>query len=375
MAAKDVAVALVERFLRSGNFVLAGGQGRGAHPARQARPAAAEAPELPEYDDYGFSGLAVQSVGVEEGDGLDNPRVHVYVTKGSRFPPRAIESEGETVPVVINRIGPVVVRPEASSSVTHAGGMYLRAGRVACGSSCAPSAEQYAGTLGALVRRQEHHGSDGALGDPLFLLSNNHVLSAGNHIPVGQPILSPANIDARPGTRAPGEVGQHAEICELRSGDPELVPAGRDDIAIATAIADVVSSWQGDDLEGYDTPSSTISVQSEMRVKKFGRTTGLTTGVVESRQALFALPYKCRLFSAVVWFEDTWTVLSDGHDPFALSGDSGSLVVTEDGQHAVGVVFAAGGGSYRGGGYGIIIPIEHVLSMFGGLQLVSGHGV
>ena len=145
MAAQDVALALTKRFLQAGNYVLAGTQGHGPHGAR---PAAAEAPEFPEYEEYGFSGLAVQSVGVEEGKDVDDPRVHVYVTKGSRIPERKIDDDGKTVRVVVNRIGQVVVKPEAASVTTHGGNVYLRGERVACGSSCAPSAEQYAGTLG-----------------------------------------------------------------------------------------------------------------------------------------------------------------------------------------------------------------------------------
>lgn len=369
MAARDVAHALTARFLQDGSYVLAGTQG---HASLGARPAAAGAPEFPEYDEYGFSGLAVQSVGFEEGVDVDDPRVHVYVTKGSRVPERKIGDDGETVRVVVNRIGQVVVKPEAASVATHAGNVYLRQERVACGSSCAPSGEQYAGTLGALVRKTGHGDEDD--NGQLFLLSNNHVLAAGNHTPVGMPILSPANLDARPGARAPGEVGRHAEIRELRSGNPELVPAACDDIAIATAVDSTgLSSWQGDD-QGYDTPGNHIPPQSEVSVKKFGRTTGLTRGVVEARLTPFPMPYKCRRFSAVVWFQDAWTVRPSEDNPFALPGDSGSLVVTEDGGYAIGIVFGVGGGG-RGGGYGIIIPIDHVLSMFGGLQLVNGHGV
>lgn len=207
-----------------------------------------------------------------------------------------------TVHVVVNRIGQVVVKPEAASVEAHGGNVYLRGERVACGSSCAPSAEQYAGTLGALVRKASQQDEKDDNGQ-LFLLSNNHVLAAGNHTPVGMPILCPANRDARPGARAPGEVGRHAEIRELRSGDPELVPTACDDIAIATAVEPAgLSSWQGDD-QGYDTPSDHMPPQSGVSVKKFGLTTGLTRGVVEAHLTSFPMPYKCRNFSAVVWFE------------------------------------------------------------------------
>jgi hypothetical protein len=363
MAAHDVALALAERFLRDGNFVLAGAQGRGAIGAV---PAAAAAPDIPDYDEYGFAGLAVQSVGVEEG--VNDPKVHIYVTKG-RTSEREVEAGGEEVDVVINRIGKVVIRPESAATATHAGNVYLRGGRVACGSSCAPSTESYAGTFGALARKA------GAGNNRLYLLSNNHVLAAGNHIPVGMPILSPANIDARPGVRAPGEVARHAEICELRSGDPALVPVTCNDMAIAEVVdATTVSSWQGDAAFGYDTPTAHAQLVSNMAVKKVGRTTGLTTGIAEARiVAASAMPYKCKHFNAIVWFRDAWTVRSNAAGPFALPGDSGSLVVTEDGTRAVGVVFAVSQGT--SGHYGIIIPIEDVLNKFGGLQLIGNHGI
>jgi len=73
----------------------------------------------------------------------------------------------------------------------------------------------------------------------------------------------------------------------------------------------------------------------------------------------------------VVWFIDTWTVRSDNGDPFALGGDSGSLIVSEDASSAIGLFFAGN----NKGDYGIFAPIEDVLSAFGNLELVSGHGV
>ena len=83
------------------------------------------------------------------------------------------------------------------------------------------------------------------------------------------------------------------------------------------------------------------------------------------------LPYKTGKFSAMVWFSDTWTVRSDDTDPFALGGDSGSLVVKEDGSAAVGLLFAVN----NKGQYGIMMPIQSVLQAFGNPVLVSDHGV
>jgi hypothetical protein len=49
-----------------------------------------------------------------------------------------------------------------------------------------------------------------------------------------------------------------------------------------------------------------------MRVKKTGRTTGLTTGTVEARiGTLMNLPYKTKHFSATVWFRNVWSIRGD----------------------------------------------------------------
>jgi len=312
--ARQLASALLE----GGNYTFSP---NAAGSVAGIAPASAE--QLHEFvDDAGFAGLAVQAVGYEEG--ARDPRIYVYVTRGRR-----LEAElPQGVTVVVTRVGKVMVRPEAASAATHRGLVFERRGKIACGSSCAPAGEPHAGTLGALVKKRSQDG--------LYILSNNHVLAAGNHVAVGMPILAPSPSDASPTTRAPGEVARHAEICELRSGVPALVPAGREDLAIARVPdASKVSSWQGD-RGGYDTPTSTVDPRAGLLVKKVGRTTGLTTGVVEARiHTPFALPYRCRLFNAVVWLRDAWTVRTNSSDPFALPGDSGSLVVTNDGDAAV----------------------------------------
>jgi hypothetical protein len=45
--------------------------------------------------------------------------------------------------------------------------------------------------------------------------------------------------------------------------------------------------------------------------------------------------------------------------------------MTDDEKSAVGVIFACN----QPGDYGLIFPIRHVLSLFGGLDLVAGYGV
>jgi hypothetical protein len=118
----------------------------------------------------------------------------------------------------------------------------------------------------------------------IYLLSNNHVLGGCNHVPQNQPILSPSSNDSRADLRAPTEIGRHAEIHELRTGDPSFVNPCEADLALARATNPTgLSSWQGEAGAGYDTPTRSQSPVSRMLVKKVGRTTGLTHGVVQSR--------------------------------------------------------------------------------------------
>ncbi|MER2528528.1 MAG: hypothetical protein ABTR07_11425 [Candidatus Competibacter denitrificans] len=349
--ARQVAIDLANCFLADGRYVLAPAPGSGVRPASSSS-------FLCNLEDAGFSGLSVQSVGYEEGK--QNPKVHIYVTRGSLGALRKLEQSIRGVPIKINNIGEIRVRPEAALSTTAHGNLYIHKGRIACGSSCAPSAETYSGTFGALAK-----DADGRL----FILSNNHVLAACNHVPVGMPIMAPSNSDARPNKPAPLAIGSHHGIVELRSGEPTLVPCAEVDAAVALVIDDKkVTSWQGD-AEGYDTPSAIIQPKAGMKVKKFGRTSGLTYGTVEAViPGKMPLPYKTKNFSATVWFENVWTILGM-NESFALPGDSGSLVVTDDGQHSVGLIFAASRD------YGIIVPITEALLQLGTLSLVSGHGI
>lgn len=56
--------------------------------------------------------------------------------------------------------------------------------------------------------------------------------------------------------------------------------------------------------------------------------------------------------ATTVWFKDIWTAHADQGGPFALPGDSGSLVVAEDSSSALGLLFAAN----PSGEYGWINP-------------------
>jgi hypothetical protein len=180
-------------------------------------------------------------------------------------------------------------------------------------------------------------------------------------------------MDGRADVRAPGEIGRHAWIHELRSGSPHFVNPCDADLALARATtSEGISSWQGSEESGYDTPATTAAPMSLMRVKKFGRTTGLTFGEVEARvTSPMPVTYNSKHFKGVVWFTNVWTVRGDQGNAFALPGDSGSLVVTENAEQSVGLVFAAN----ASGDYAWIIPMPCVVAAFGGLELLSEHEV
>lgn len=234
-------------------------------------------------------------------------------------------------------------------------------GRVCCGSSCA-AATGAPGTLGALVRR--------ANDDKLYMMSCNHVIAACNQVPIGIPILSPAPLDAQPFGDLPRAIARLSHAIPLRSGVPGIEDPCEQDVALAALLDEaLVSSKQGGS-GGFDTPVDIADLKSGMKVKKFGRSSGLTHGVVESVvEGPWAIPCVTKKFKGSFWFKNFAQVVGTCK-AFAIPGDSGSLVVTEDGTAAVGLVFS----SYGGGEATQILPIRSVLGALGA-TLVNGHHI
>jgi hypothetical protein len=358
--AQQVASLLAYEFLRDGKFSAASGpvEMPSLLDSLGASAAAAESRDI----HRAFGDVSVQSVGYEEG--LERPKVHIYLTRRPPKPIKSLPAAIDGIPVKVHRMGPIAVRADAAAGTNTPGHLFLRGDRICCGSSCAPTSEDYAGTLGALVTAAALDGT--------YLLSNNHIFAGCNHVPREQPIVAPSPADMAHSVRAPTEIGRNEYIHELRSGDPNLVEPCETDLALARATdGRIITSWQGAD-PGYDTPDEVAPPVTDMAVKKFGRTTALTEGVVEARvTAPMAVTYNAKHFRGTVWFNDIWTVRGSVKAPFARQGDSGSLVVTKDGTKAVGLLFAVNGT----GEYGWVIPMPRVVQAFGGLQLVTGHGV
>jgi hypothetical protein len=364
--AEEVATVLAYEFLRHGNFSAATGPVEVPQLAQAVVAAAADGEHIVEeyvHNAEPFANLAVQSVGFEVGP--DQPKVHIYLTRGNSKLINTLPQEIGGVPIRVHKMGSLVVRPEAAASANHRGNLFERHNRICCGSSCAPTSENLSGTLGALARIGG--------GRQLYLLSNNHVLAGCNHVAKDQPIVSPSNNDSHPMVRAPLEIGRHFRIEELRSGTPDFVIPGAADLALARATDNaIISSWQGDDVDGYDTPVQWASPRTGVEVMKFGRTTGFTRGVIEAKTtAPLGLDYNSKHFKAKVWFSNVWSIRAQPDPVFALPGDSGSLIVDDGARHAIGLVFACN----KSGDTACFIPMQNIMDAFTGLTLVGRHGV
>lgn len=207
-----------------------------------------------------------------------------------------------------------------------------------------------AGTFGVVVRDRE----TGAR----LLLSNNHVLANGNDASLEDPILQPGSadggreesdtlawlerfvpIDYSLGPATCGVARGIADLANLLArwvgskhrlqairADPSAV--NRVDAALARPLDD---SSVSDDVLDIGRVVGTLPPSLGLRVRKSGRTTGLTSGEITVIEATVDVGYDDRLAR----FEGQ---LLTG--PMSEPGDSGSLLVAADSLQAVGLLFA-----------------------------------
>jgi PKD repeat protein len=208
-----------------------------------------------------------------------------------------------------------------------------------------------AGTIGARVK-------DGA--GNVYILSNNHVLANSNAASIGDPALQPGPYD---GGTAADQIGTLAAFQTIVMGGSSNTM----DAAIARVnAADVLGATP---TYAYGAPGTTpVNASPNMAVKKFGRTTGLTTGTVAEVNVTVSVCYVPRgMFSCAEAATFTGQIgISPG--TFSAGGDSGSLIVTNNtSKSPVGLLFA--GSSTRT----LANPIGAVLSRFG-VSIDDGSG-
>jgi hypothetical protein len=238
--------------------------------------------------------------------------------------PKTIKVDGEEYPTDVEEVGEIIAYPTvdilpAPTVGALAVGVHTERARPApCGSSVGHF-RVTAGTIGALV---EVDGS-------LMMLSNNHVLANANDASKDDPILQPGTVDG--GKKSSDRVGRLMDWTEL-----DFSGAFNDcDAAVA------ITSFDKVDPEHFAfviDPEPILDPKEDMAVRKDGRTTGHTKGVIRDVHATV----KVRYGNHVATFHNQIRISSITGKPFSQPGDSGSLIVDATTIQPVGLLFAGG---------------------------------
>jgi len=202
-----------------------------------------------------------------------------------------------------------------------------------------------AGTIGCRVYDDEDGDGIRDFDEPVFALSNNHVYADENLASIGDAVIQPGTYDG--GSSHADDIGTLADFEEIKfDGTTNII-----DAAIANTTTALVGKATPSD--GYGSPKSTTVIPGLLQsVQKYGRTTGLTSGMVFGTNTAVNVQYSS---GNTAYYENQIMIYGN----FSAGGDSGSLVVTDPGKEPVGLLFAGGGA------YTFANPIGPVLSRFG----------
>ncbi len=207
----------------------------------------------------------------------------------------------------------------------------------------ASSAYCCGGTLGSAVLY------DGVLS----ILSNNHILARSGSATVGEDDIQPGLIDVS--CRASG-----ANTVADFAGNKVPLGSANVDAAIATARSGMVDTT-GAILDVGAPCSNTQTPTLGLAVAKSGRTTGYTTGTVQSVNTSVSVQYQkgCNSGKKFTVSYTNQVVVSAASGSFSAGGDSGSLIVSNDGTpNPVALLFAGNSTQTIGN------PIQDVVSAF-----------
>jgi hypothetical protein len=212
---------------------------------------------------------------------------------------------------------------------------------VPIGVSTGNNGECSAGTIGARVKDASG----------VYALSNNHVYALENDASIGSTILQPGLYDTRCRHGQSNEIGSLWAFVRIdfNGGDNTV------DAAIATSSTSQLNNSTPSD--GYGKPNcQTYTPYIGQPVKKYGRTTKLTTGTVNGINVTVKVCYNSSC-SLIATFVDQIAIGSGG---FSKAGDSGSLIVSNDSYvYPIGLLFAGGSGVTFAN------PIDPVLTLLG----------
>ena len=205
-----------------------------------------------------------------------------------------------------------------------------------------------AGTLGLWVMKD---------GKP-HILSNNHVLANSNEAVAGDWILQPGRADGGSVTDSGFYAARLADFVKINHEDPgdgggELPPGCLNLIPwrpktraleqpfpnlVDAALAEEFGNTYTPEIHGMGRPVKVREAVLGENVKKAGRTTEFTHGVIEALDLTVEVSYGN--FTAL--FEDQLLIVSRDAGPFSQGGDSGSAILNYDGQHLLGLLYAGG---------------------------------
>ncbi len=180
-----------------------------------------------------------------------------------------------------------------------------------------------AGTIGCRVKNA---------GGSVFALSNNHVYAASNTASLGSVVLQPGTYDG--GASPADNLGTLSAFKTIIFGGPPHSPQNTIDAAIAATTASDLGTGTPS-IGGYGTPSTTVADPAiNAAVTKVGRTTGHTQGTIDAIDATVSITYG----TGKAHFHTQFVVVPG---TFSAGGDSGSLIVSNDGnKNPVGLLFA-----------------------------------
>lgn len=290
-----------------------------------------------------FKKTGVQAVGLgfKKKDGITSNIKSLIVSVDKKLPLGLIKKKNR-IPMVIDGVLTDVVETGIIKA------MHTKKHRPALAGTSIGHVDITAGTFGCLVKRKSG----------IFILSNNHVLACSNEAKLGDPIIQPGAYDN--GKYPEDHIANLEDFVYIEIGGLEsLCPIGNLIKNICNFLAKCIGSktrfstikLQSKKANLVDcaiakpvdlkmvTPEimeiglikEVISAQLDMKIKKSGRTTGLTHGVIEQTNVTVNVQYG---EGKIAKFEDQ---LMAGK--MCAGGDSGSAVLTEDNK-LVGLLFA-----------------------------------
>ncbi|KWT92721.1 hypothetical protein [Candidatus Magnetominusculus xianensis] len=273
-------------------------------------------------DSLGFENIVGVGIGRKmiNGQYTEQDCIKVYVAEKAALEQVDIKAR---IPKDINWIPTDIVATGEIHALSHKGRYRAVPGGVSVGHFLIT-----VGTVGCMVKDSNNQ---------LYLSNNNHILADCNRAKIGDSIVQPGVCD---GGKVPADViGKLSHFVPIKFYDPETLPENLPENYADCAIVKISPEIVRNKNKCFGELSDSITPCSkELLVKKCGRITQLTHGIITDCNALVKINYGT---SGMALFKDQIVIQSTKEQlPFSDRGDSGSLIVTEQGNNPVALLFA-----------------------------------